>query len=422
MSTKLNAHPHAGRSAGKIHQQGAAVLATAMILLFGGTILAFVSAQLVLDQTKVTSNDFRTAQATEAALAGIDEGIAFFNNNGTKINLSSVAPTTAELANLENGLVSFSAWSTGATKVELTNAVYYFANSGANDRCNANGALNGGTLYSTGWSDDFTAKRTVSVCLGIVPLMGPDGGPKQPFVTRAGVGALGNSSIVNRYTNISVWAGDATDVSGNAFDTWLRPAGTSKSDFTKSELQDEDPNNNSEKVSDASSGFGVDIVVGDKTLANSSTDEFWATFFSGTTREDLRDSLKGRVSPTPFDSDTYDDTSDLPVEMQGQFWSEGDFAFSGSEQYGNPESPVIMIVNGNLRITGSPKIYGIVYVTGELDLAGTMTVVGSVISENGPNKGTGTMQIVYKPWGGEDEDSIAVSNSGVVIPGSWKDW
>jgi len=45
-----------------------------------------------------------------------------------------------------------------------------------------------------------------------------------------------------------------------------------------------------------------------------------------------------------------------------------------------------------------------------------------MISENGPNTGNGTMQVVYKPFTGDGDSGPSVSNSGVVIPGSWRDW
>ncbi|NVK01163.1 MAG: hypothetical protein HWE12_06430 [Oceanospirillaceae bacterium] len=404
-------------------ESGAATLVTAIVLMIAATILAFLSAQIVLDETQVTSNDFRTSQATEAALASIDAGLAFFNNNGTQIDTASVEPTAIQLTNLENSC-SFTAGATSATELTSTNGLYYFANNSStdSDRCGANGATNTGTLFGMGWSDDCSAKRTISVCLGVVPLFGEGEGPKQPFITKAAVGVSGNASIVNRYTNITVWAGDDADISGNAYDTYLRPSGTSIEDYTEDQLIDEDPANNAQEVSNQTSGFGLDMVLGDPTLRNTSEEEFWATFFGDTKRETLKNALNdvGRSlasGTTPPANDT-----DAGTETTGQYWIDGDTAFNGNNIYGSPDNPVVVIVDGDLRIGGSPKIYGLVYVTGELNITGTMTVVGSMISENGPNTGNGTMQVVYKPFTGDGDSDPSVSNSGVVIPGSWRDW
>jgi len=365
----------------------------------------------------------RTSQATEAALASIDSGLAFFNNNGTQIDTTSVEPTAAQLTNLENSC-SFTAGATNATELTSTNGLYYFANNSAtdSDRCGANGATNTGTLFGVGWSDDCSAKRTISVCLGVVPLFGEGEGPKQPFITKAAVGVSGNASIINRYTNITVWAGDDANISGNAYDTYLRPSGTSIEDYTESQLIDEDPANNVQEVSNQTSGFGLDMVLGDPTLRNTSEEEFWATFFGDTKRETLKSALDdaGR-SLAPGGTPPANDTG-AGTETTGQYWINGDTAFNGNNIYGSPDNPVVVIVDGDLRISGSPKIYGLVYVTGELNITGTMTVVGSMISENGPNTGNGTMQVVYKPFTGDGDSGPSVSNSGVVIPGSWRDW
>ena len=405
------------------HQRGAATLVTAIILMIAATILAFVSAQVVLDETQVTSNDFRTSQATEAALASIDVGLAFFNNNNTQIDASATEPSALELSNLEASC-SFTSGATSATELTSTNGLYYFANDDStdSDRCDANGETNGGTLFGVGWSDDCSATRTISVCIGVVPLFGEGEGPKQPFITKAAVGVSGNASIVNRYTNITVWAGEDADISGNAYDTYLRPSGTSIEDYLESELIDEDPSNNAQEVSNQTSGFGLDMVLGDPTLRNTTDEEFWATFFGDTKRETLKDTLDegGRqlaAGETPPPNDAAAST-----QTTGQYWIDGDTEFNGNHEYGSPDNPVVVVVDGDLRISGSPKIYGLVYVTGELNITGTMTVVGSMISENGPNTGNGTMQVVYKPFTGDGDPEPSISNSGVAIPGSWRDW
>jgi len=48
-------------------------------------------------------------------------------------------------------------------------------------------------------------------------------GPKQSFVSKAGVGVFGNAKIINRYTNISIWSGGADTGHGASYGTYLRP-------------------------------------------------------------------------------------------------------------------------------------------------------------------------------------------------------
>jgi hypothetical protein len=83
-----------------------------------------------------------------------------------------------------------------------------------------------------------------------------------------------------------------------------------------------------------------------------------------------------------------------------------------------------MIVNGDLSLSGNLEFFGAIYVTGELTITGTPTVKGSMISEQGPNSGNGTLNLVYVPMGGEGNGMPppVVADGGVLIPGSWRDW
>jgi cytoskeletal protein CcmA (bactofilin family) len=62
------------------------------------------------------------------------------------------------------------------------------------------------------------------------------------------------------------------------------------------------------------------------------------------------------------------------------------------------------VVNGGLRISGNFKFKGVIIVQGDLDVTGTMTVVGAVIGLNtikvgkdGTNNLGGTVNITYDP-------------------------
>jgi hypothetical protein len=427
-------------------QSGAVSLLTALILVIAVTLLALFSARIVVNETRVAASDYRTSQAVEAAMAALDEGMAAFNANGATIDPAFAAPTQAQLDTLTANCTATppTAATTNAQEVGIpslaapaTLGLYYYANTVAGgDRCGANGEDDAGTIVAMGWSDDCSARRTISACLGSVPIFRDGNGPKQPFITGAGIGVFGNASIINRYTNISIWAGDSSAISGASFATYLRPSYTSVTDYTAAELQDNDPSNNAQLVSNRNSGFGVDVVLGDVSLANLTDNEFFGLFFAQNKQamKDLAETGGNRLDPgTAPPPNGAEVTSGLywigssadPMGLDGDSGNDrgGSTSIGGNEVYGSVEEPLVLIFNGNLALSGGVEIYGLVYVTGELKVTGTATVYGAVVSENGPNAGGGTLNIVYVPFGGDSGlNEPRVDDSGVIIPGSWRDW
>lgn len=418
-------------------QKGAAVLLTAVILIIAASIILFVSARIALNQSKTSANDYRTAQAVEAALAGIDQGVLVFNETGQVIDTSLFA-SPADIANLTDTCPSTPGTGVGHTTGADTLGIYYFSNSDATtppDRCESGGASDAGTLFAVGWSDDCSAIRQMSVCLGTIPILNEGEGPKQPFVTRAGVGAIGSAQIVNRFTNISIWAGSTGEVQGNAFNTYLRPSGTSTTDYTWSQLISDVQSDNTQVVSNQLSGFGIDVVTGDPSLDAATPDEFWGTFMANS-----KSTTKGLA-------EIYTSADDIPENSGGVIWLDTDastsnvdlpdtdaappydFSISGGT-YGSfgadlnaidDDETAILVINGNVKITGG-TFYGMVYVTGKLEIVGNPKIFGTLISENGPTTGSGTANIIYVPMGGDGGEPPTSANAGVRIPGSWRDW
>lgn len=419
-----------------VGQRGAVSLLVALVLVVAVSLLAIFSARIVINETRVASSDNRTAQAVEAAMAAMDQGLSAYNAAGIRIDATLTAPTQAQL----DALVASCTTATPVTDAaevgipDLANprtlGLYYYLNTAADgDRCGANGEVNAGTLVAMGWSDDCEAQRTMSACLGSVPIFRDGNGPKQPFITAAGVGVVGNASIINRFTNISIWAGQSAGIAGNSFATYLRPSYTSISDFTPEQLQDNNPANNAQLVSNRNSGFGLDVVTGDASLANLTDDQLFGLFFAQDKQrmKEVAEAAGNRLNPgsLPPANSPGNTTS-------GLYWignqNNLDVSSTGTSinggVRGSIEEPVVMIVNGDLSIAGNTQIYGMVYVTGTLTITGTPTIYGSVVSENGPNQGAGTLNLVFVPFGGGHGgmEPPQIQDSGVLIPGSWRDW
>jgi Tfp pilus assembly protein PilX len=408
------------------NQKGAASLLTALVLLICITLVILLTSKTVLVETQITADNYRTSQATAAASAAMNHAEAYFMAGGLDhdadelVDYTSASPFSLDPDDLTVG-------------TQTTAAQFYFDNTDDNAcDCQDDGTkdldddgdgdcmgtegknMTRALVTAQGWSDDNTAVRTITQCLGTFDLFDGGDGPKQPFVSKASVGVFGNAKIINRYTNSSVWTGGANDISGAAFATYLRPSGTETSDYTKDELNSADETANTQLVSNRNAGAGIDIITDDATLASKSADQFFDMFFSMTKTQVMNaaDSVDQKLA-----------AGDSPNGMTGLIWVEGNLTLNANDVVGSSSVPAILIVNGNLTLNGGATVDGVIYVTGTLQITGTPIIRGSVIGEsNSTSGGGGTLRLVYVPFSGDDGEPPFIPGTGAIIAGSWKDW
>ena len=436
-------------------QQGQVALLTALVLLISITLISLLISKTVLVETQITAANYRTSQATAAASAAMDQAVAYFNaggldqhNNATSATLTADALVDYVGPSAEPTAASCSMPATTAFPLTLTSgaqttyAQFYFNNTDDNAcdcQSTATEDIDGdgdgdcmGTLGTNmtralvtakGWSDDCTAVRTITQCVGTFDIFDSGKGPQQPFVSKAGVGVFGNAKIINRYNNSSIWSGGADAVHGASYGTYLRPSDKKATDYTSAQLDSADETANTQLVSNRDAGNGIDVVTDDPTLGSKTTsttnltdpaqNQFFDMFFAHT---------KAEIKNAAASTNQLLTAGTSPVGKTGLIWVEGNTALHSGDVVGSPIQPAILIVNGDLDLTGGP-IYGVIYVTGELKIAGHQVVKGSIVSANGPNSGAGTLTLVYKHWG-EDSNQAPpfINGTGTVIAGSWKDW
>lgn len=446
-------------------QQGAATLFTALVLLISITLVTLLVSKTVLVETQITADNYRTGQAAAAASAAMDQAVAYFYAGGLdQHNNTTPATLTAD------GLVDYTGPGAEPTAASCTMPVTtalpltlssgtqtilakaYFNNADDN-ACDCQSTVSQdidgdgdgdclGTLGTNmtralvtakGWSDDCTAVRTITQCVGTFDIFDSGKGPQQPFVSKAGVGVFGNAKIINRYTNSSIWAGGADSGHGASYGTYLRPTGKDTADYTTAQLDSSceaspcndasNPGPNDQLVSNRNAGNGIDVITDDPTLANKTSsvanltdpaqNQFFDMFFAHT-KSEIKNAANATGQMFPAGTD--------PAGKTGLIWVDGATSLNGGT-VGSPTNPAILIVNGDFTLTGSPTIYGVIYVTGELKIAGTPVVKGTVVSENGPNTGAGTLTLVFKPWSSDGNQAPPFTvGTGAVIAGSWKDW
>lgn len=407
-------------------QRGMASLLISVMLLIGVTLVTLLTARVVLIQTQTEANNYRASQAFVAANSAMDYAMSYYNNGGPDQNgdcvldaLPALTYTSSDGSQVTSATVSFNdndgvcATSTGKTCIDSSGT----AVAGVNTK--------EVLISATGFSDDGEASRTVTQCMGVIQLTPAGGGPQQPLVSGGGIGLTGNFSVVNRYSGVTIWSGEPVNIGmSSAAKTYLRPDGTSISDFTTAQLNDIDPGDYSQIVSTSDQGNSFDIIDNDVGLSSLTGDQVWNSFFAPNRSE--MQSL-ARASGQEFS-----DISNA-VGKSGVIWMTGDgtvdaeYTLNGGE-IGSPTDPAVLIIDSNVSIKGNAEIYGIVYIRGALDAAGGFDVVGSVIVEGDdtiftgdPVTGNGTPNLIYVPFP-DGEDNVAPSAPRTPISGSWKDW
>lgn len=400
-------------------QRGAATLLTALVLLIGITLVTLTTSKTILVETQIAADHYRATQAVTAANYAMDYGVNYFDNGGfDQVNNGTGAAGSDGVVDSISvpNLVS-------ADGNQTTTATLTFNNVAGNG-CVPTGAtatMKSGKITARGFSDDTLAHRTITQCVGPLKLLRDDG-PDQPLVAQGQVAVTGNAHIINRYTNTTVWAGDAVRIgSSSSMETLIKDPASGA--LTQAQLLDTDAANNTQLVSNKNLGNGLDIIDGDPNLNNLVGLDFFKNFFTVESREQLKQMA---IAAGQY----YTDISSA-AGKSGLIWIEGGQHLTGGT-YGSIAAPAIMIVNGDLQSSGNSTINGLLYIAGKYDIGGTATVVGANVVE-GTNlatglpatapavSGTGTLNLVY--WQGFiSGSSNLLPGFGAVISGSWRDW
>ncbi len=361
-------------------KRGAATLVMTLVLLVIITLLVFFSANYSLVQDKALTNLNRNNQAYEAAEAGLEFGISYLKQNNATI-----------LANPVNGyLVSYSDSNTSNVTlannskftITYTNPIAY------------NYQLI--RITSTGTSDDGSSTRVIKQDVQRGSLLSNP--PNVPLQSLGSVSLSGSAQVVNLESNKTIQSGAGVNISGSA--RTITSSGGS-----------------------TSSSMGSDIEQNNTTLANMSENDYFASVFGVTSN-----AVKNQIGHYYTASSNKQYSSTLNGMTGTSIWIDqtgGSAQLSGATVIGSATAPVLLIVNGNIKLSGTVVLYGMLFVTGDatVEETGNVRIIGSVaVGESDEIELKGSSQISY--------NSTIISNlqksSGLIyyakVPGSWKDF
>jgi len=399
----------------KLHgEKGMVTMVIILLLLFVATMVTLYTANSTVREQQVSANQYRSDQALSAANAGLDYALAYYAKYS--------GPDGRDLANNDltgDGIMDDLNLNLPALGGGVTVQITIVDASGGSDPCNGPH-----TITATGFSDDLSATRTISIEVDSFGLIPGGGLPGFPLIAKGIAASGGNFSIINRFSHATIWTGADTTALGSA-ETYVRDPLNPPS--SRAELIDITGSPDPNLVLHASysqGGLNSDVVENDDNLTNISDDEFFQNFMIET-KTTVRQFAIGKSQR--FDEDEIS-WNDLEVSdgIRGLVWIDGNFRESGSlSTIGSEEFPITLIINGDFTTTGAGApgitLIGMLYIIGDWDSGGNFNVQGSVIVE-GDVDNSGNPTIVYD----ENLYDGALGNPpggiAAVLGGTWKDW
>jgi hypothetical protein len=434
-------------------QRGAASLFVALMLLLGGTIIAFFANRGFIFEQRTSANQYRATKAFELAEAGAEWALGKLNEQLLLTSATSCAPAAAALgastsfrqryANEQPGTACSAGVgcfdppadrisgcrvsATGTTDCECPSAaatailtsnpdegrfgVRVGRLAGTSDptmlEIISRGCTNGAATCDPNLPSSADATAVVRILAKVVPAI--PSGPAAALTTGSATVTGGNMHVVNNdqvSNGITIHAGTTVNLGGST-NVYTIPGTPSRAS-----VLDNDPS------------------LADLSNADPSGDRFFANYFQMDLATYRASAIHlGPSAPVAANVCT-DCSSRITAILSGpvvnpSFYVEGNVTFNGGT-IGSRSNPVTMVVTGDIEMRGNMTAYGLFYSAGATALenwdwsgSGAATIYGAFISRGRFDNASGNMRLVYDPslW------STAYKPVGRLarVPGSWRD-
>jgi Tfp pilus assembly protein PilX len=368
------------KSKHKKKHHGITVLLLAVTLLLISMLLILFAAQYSALQQKISANLYRNQQAFEAAEAGLEAGIAYFQTNYVAIKSNASGGYLTPYLN------------SSTQNVYLANGSKYsfvFTNPTSNNYQLI-------TVTSTGVNADGTSTRIITQ--QIQTYGNGISAPTFTLITKGGLDFSSNAIIRNTTTNSNLNAGGSIDISNSAHT--ITSSGTTST----------------------SSALGSDATENNSALSSLSADSFFQSIFGAT-----QATVKSNANYTFSYVSNHTYNSNLDGVTGSLIWIDqlgGQATINSTTSIGSVSRPVILIVNGNLLIGGSATIYGLVFIlnpTNDVTIRKDSTINGA-LSSTGNIKFQGDATLNYNSSILNALPSVNGVSNYAKVPGSWRDF
>ena len=376
-------------------------------------------ARPIVGEQRIAGNELRARQAFEAAQAAIDLAIRRHNELRTYASQTWDAPAGAD-AGAPTGSAAFCRRDVVPTSIACptTPGVPVCTAPNARDLS--------AWLVSCGWSDDRSGRRRiVTLASKGNPL---PGSVYNPVTAGATVDlSRGNSTVVNYYGNLTVWSGrDFVGGSGGTLNIKIRnpahatPYATADEMVAGAGIGNQCIDEHFLCFSGEGSGVPITVTDEDLNLARlaSNPDLFFANF-TGMSPAEYKASMADAVVAAASIGTAFTGANQGGDKV---YWIDGTATLS--QDVGTREHPVVMVVDGDLTISGNTTFHGVLIVRGALTARGSPRIRGAtVVSGNmsgGDATANGDLTVYYEP---EMLERVRQQTGRFVsAPGTWRDF
>jgi hypothetical protein len=421
-------------------QAGAVTLAMSLILLFLITLVTLGVTRSISIEKKFSNNDVRSSLAFEAAEAGVAAAFGYLENRvvvGSGIQLDDYTVNgTAQPSPFYN--TDYDGDRAYSDQLDTGSFVVRFYAPGDDpDPDSSLTVLSDPTfkIVSTGFSDDLSATRTISLIAARNRALEEIAG--NPLIAKGIVNSGGSLSVINPEGDTTIWSGDDVDLSsGNGTSTEIpNPFEVEYPECMSTPLLCETIDTSNKTL-----GPGPDVIEYDTNLSNLSTVDLFEQYFGS------RDVIAYAESDEVTHNTTADDTTinGLTESVIVLSDTDGVVNLKTGTYIGCPNKPPanqacpdvdpsvnpnpdewpsvasIVIINGDLEWNGNVHISGLLYVTGRvIDGTGNLSVYGAMITSGVSNDVSGSIDITYHSGLLAQASLLGPS---YAPPGGWRDF
>lgn len=354
------------------HEDGMVTLLTAVILMLAVFGISYFTSDVVIHEKQLVANDYRAAQALNAAMAGMDQAIAYLVNENTPLLAASTATTSS-------GRFSYTMSSAASDAIV--------------------------SIVSDGWSEDESVHRTLTQTFGQLPVSPLfQNAPNVPVLALGNADMTGNLTITNNVTDITIWVGDEVANWGNG--------------KTKIKVDDKPS-----QLSSTKNGRGPDVLEKDLNLAVLGEDGLVENLFGS--KYPTWQSLEDAFNPGGLNPDGQPQGTDC--QDGGVLHYSGDLTLNNDDYGVNKQC--ILIVDGEFQF-GNGVFNGLILARKIEKGNGSPTINGAVVvtqnfggdPDDPSTKVAGNPEIIFTEIDADIPDPNAGFSGFGFVTSSWKDW
>jgi hypothetical protein len=222
--------------------------------------------------------------------------------------------------------------------------------------------------------------------------------PSVPLLSKGSISMSGNGIVSNLFNNNTIQSAQSITLSGSS-QTLLQSG-----------------------IGSITGHIGSDIQQNLSSLQNTSSDDLFATYFGAPANN-----IKSGFAHYYSNNNNTNYSSTLNGMTGTSVWidqTNGDAVINGITTIGSVANPVLLVINGNLSMSGSVIIHGFIFVTGTSGITtslGNITIDGALMTTQNLTI-SGSSNIIFNPTLLNTLQTIPGIVYFAKVPGSWKDF